>query len=86
MSKQSDAKEAQGYIEKANCCATCESLTFDLKMPAWMIGVNDRKALRDESPVYDDSYALQKNLRCGLGGFKAKKMGVCNKFAAKQTA
>lgn len=69
MSKQSEAKERQGYVPKAvpRTCTNCSRLIFDsvlMKTP-W------------------SSYTKDTNLRCTLGGFAVKKMGTCNLFQMK---
>ena len=73
MSKQSEAKAAQRYTDKAYCCSDCRNITRDMVLPAWMRG----------DPKYDNDTArnahlVEKNLRCGIGGFAVKKLGVCD--------
>jgi hypothetical protein len=72
MSKQSDAKQDQGYIPKAvpQTCMNC----FHFKM--------------DVVPVLNwqdkpTGYERETNKRCGLGGFAVQKMATCNKFKSK---
>jgi hypothetical protein len=36
MSKQSEAKERQGYTTNVRNCGNCARLEFDMKPPAWM--------------------------------------------------
>jgi hypothetical protein len=78
MSKQSEAKAAQGYMPNPMACANCMHLKFEMELPRWMQEENLQSPGR-----YGDGQALQKNLRCGLGGFAVKKMGTCNKWEAK---
>jgi len=33
-----------------------------------------------------NGYMMEKNLRCGLGGFAVKKMGLCNEWVIRGTA
>lgn len=70
MSKQSDAKKAQGYVAKAvpKTCGNCEHFTYDRIQPY--------------GP--GSSYWENKNLRCEFGGFAVKKMATCNEFLAKE--
>ena len=71
MSRQSEAKEAQGYVAKAipqtcvNCCH------FESEM------------VKRESRWMDTKWNEEKNLRCGIGRFAVKKMGTCNEWAGK---
>ena len=72
MSKQSEAKERQGYNAKAaqRVCMTCQHFMSD----------------HEEQRGYDgrlNGYMMEKNIRCGLGGFAVKKMGLCNEWAVK---
>jgi hypothetical protein len=71
MSKQSDAKERQMYTPKfvPMTCSNCAHMKCDMELPAWM---------GKQPGVWDDKYKLEKNHRCGLGGFAVKKMGSCN--------
>lgn len=67
MSKQSEAKEKQGYVPKAKpqTCVNCKHFTQEqilMKTP-W------------------SSYTKDTNLRCTLGGFKVMKMGTCNEWS-----
>lgn len=67
MSKQSKAKEKQGYVPKAKpqTCMNCKHFTHEkilMKTP-W------------------SSYTKDTNLRCTLGGFKVMKMGMCNEWS-----
>ena len=68
MSKQSDAKKAQNYIQKLDpkVCANCCNLQLD-KIPA----------------NYNPRVIVEKNLRCGIGMFAVKKMGTCDFFSKR---
>lgn len=70
MSKQSEAKEKQGYVAKAipMVCMNCKHFKFD---HVQTIKPSDR---------LPDGWWEDKNLRCGKGGFAVKKMGTCNEF------
>jgi len=63
MSKQSDAKETQGFLKDSPKCSNCKNFTFDTeeKRDGWT------------------SYVLvkQKNLRCSIGKFKVGKSNWC---------
>lgn len=68
MSKQGEAKAAQGYIDKVvpKVCSGCrhyKSDMFELK------------------GAFGESYKEEKNKRCGIGGFAVKKLGTCNEWA-----
>ena len=71
MSKQNDAKNKQGYEQKAipRTCMTC--VRFAMKTV----------------PVMDwqgkpSGYEKETNLRCTLGNFAVKKMATCLEWAA----
>ena len=63
MSKQTDAKAAQGYVEEIDPdrCGNCAHFTSD-------------KSTIDNGY---GPYTTEKKLRCGVGGFKIKKNGGC---------
>lgn len=69
MSKQSEAKVAQGYVLKAppKNCAVCKHFA---------------STTTEETGHYFTRYK-ESNLRCELGGFAVKKMAVCNKFEGR---
>lgn len=68
MSKQSEAKEAQGYQKRPACCTNCKNFTVD-KVP------------RSRWP--GDPYTFDKNKRCSIGGFAVQSTGYCGLFAWK---
>ena len=67
MSKQSEAKEKQGYTPKATprTCATCGHFQMDTV----------------ERESFGQKWTEDKNLRCGIGGFAVKKMATCNMWS-----
>jgi hypothetical protein len=67
MSKQSEAKEKQGYVPKA-IPQTCGNCGHFLSTKAKCAG------------YFGGEYIDEKNLRCGVGGFAVKKMGTCNEW------
>lgn len=72
MSRQSEAKEAQGYDPKpvAYICKNCHYFGCD---------VLDYRGFNGEV-----RFQQLKNLRCNLGGFAVKKTARCEKFAIKE--
>jgi hypothetical protein len=64
MSKQSDAKEAQGYTRDPLNCSTCKHFTSEI----------------EQVHSYGHTYSKETNLRCGIGGFAVKKMDRCNRW------
>jgi len=68
MSKQSQAKLAQGYEQKPipKTCANC--IHFK----------SDKEVIK--SAYSSNQYTKESNLRCGIGGFAVKKMATCNMF------
>lgn len=75
MSKQSKAKAAQGYVDKAipSTCATCAKFRFDL--------VDANAAHNAKYETKYPPYFVSKNMRCEIGGFAVKKLGTCNEWA-----
>lgn len=69
MSKQSEAKEKQGYIPKLKprACINCASYAHDEQTLTHAFG----------------SFVKSTNQRCAIGGFAVKKMGTCNEFLDK---
>lgn len=85
MSKQSEAKQAQGYTDKplVRSCGNCEHFKTERALPAWM--ARDKAAGRKAWNGREYSLELDgvaKNLRCGIGGFAVKKLGCCDHFQA----
>ena len=68
MSKQSEAKDTQGYRKSAACCMDCESFKRDVvPLNRWP----------------GDTYSTEKNKRCAIGGFAVQSTGHCTFFAWK---
>lgn len=67
MSKQSEAKERQGYQAKPvpATCVNCAYYASEFKQVKTRWGM---------------PYTKETNLRCGLGGFAIKKTATCNSF------
>lgn len=79
MSKQSEAKEKQGYTPKAipQVCGNCAHFQSEMKHPTWMKpGIHDHY-------LQDPSCAVESDLRCGIGSFAIKKMGTYNEWVGK---
>jgi hypothetical protein len=68
MSKQSEAKESQGYTRTLKMCSNCAWYESDLTPVENWAG-----------QVYHD----EKNIRCGLGGFKVHKTATCSRHKEK---
>lgn len=66
MSKQSEAKESQRYRRELDKCESCKHFKFDV--------------IEEKSRWSDQVYRTEKNLRCGIGGFKVHKTAVCAMF------
>lgn len=83
MSKQSVAKEEQGYSKASPKCGNCRRLLSDMVPVPWMVENNKERESCGLLPFYDLTLAqhnLEKNLRCGIGGFAVKKMGHCKRW------
>ena len=80
MSKQSEAKTAQGYTVKSNTCAGCANFSSERVLPAWMVkdGFTDRYTL--------EIHGIEKNFLCIVGGFAVKKTASCSVFNPKATS
>jgi hypothetical protein len=72
VSKQSEAKEVQGYRNQPDCCQNCKHFTKD----------TIEKSYYGSTKTWTED----KNMRCGVGGFAAKKTAVCNNFELKPAA
>jgi hypothetical protein len=75
MTKQSDAKAAQGYVAKPvpSTCGNCGHFASDTET-------------RTSGYVPHRVYTDESNLHCTLGSFAVKKMATCNQFAPKVAA
>jgi hypothetical protein len=69
MSKQSAAKQAQGFSDKPRTCSNCSFRKFDSVIPQWMVDCNYQNK---------EAFAQDKNQRCSLGGFAVKKSNTCD--------
>lgn len=69
MSKQSEAKQAQGYEQKPviTVCKNCKHFKFKI----------------EEYVPFGGVYYLDKEIRCGIGGFAIKKMATCKLYERK---
>jgi hypothetical protein len=68
MSKQSEAKLAQGYEPKPvpKTCVNCAHYRSDI---SFFKSAYSSKDIRQE-----------KDIRCGIGGFSVNKMATCSQF------
>ena len=67
MSKQSEAKEKQGYVAKLipSTCQNCANMISNEVRIEW-----------------HPTATKIAEFRCRIGGFAVKKMGSCNEFAS----
>ena len=73
MSRQSEAKESQGYSAKAPSCKSCINYMSEVEM-------------KPASFSWTQPYSVEKNRRCGVGGFAVSPAGHCTLWAvAAQT-
>lgn len=79
MSKQSEAKERQEYTPKLipGICSNCEHMVCKRELPKWVQAINGdgRYTLAE--------YGVDKEFRCGIGGFSIKKQGSCAEHVFK---
>ena len=76
MSKQSEAKAAQQYLENhiLPTCANCKHLMQDFFHFKGSIRIEGKNTIigKYEAPSYSE------NVRCGVGGFAVKKTATCS--------
>lgn len=68
MSKQSEAKEKQGFQVKPCVCGDCRHFTSD----------------KEEVNHGFGFYTKERNLRCSKGGFKVGKSNTCREWGATE--
>jgi hypothetical protein len=68
MSKQSDAKEKQGYTRVLKTCGNCRFLSKEI----------------EKVSNYYATYEMDKKLRCSIGGFAVQKMATCGNHELKK--
>jgi hypothetical protein len=79
MSKQSEAKQSQGYRTDPQNCGNCKNRQCDKALPDWMRRENERSV----RPVWSvESYGQESKQRCGLGGFAIRKTATCTRWEA----
>lgn len=84
MSKQSEAKAAQGYTTVVINCGNCAHRTCDISILPWMEIDNRREISKGNKPFYSlESHGTERNQRCGIGGFAIKKTATCTKHTPK---
>lgn len=81
MSKQSEAKEKQGYLNESPNCSSCKHFKFSLKLPAWMVNHNRDCVEGGFKAHYGEEHKVKKDLHCGIGGFKVAQRGSCKLIA-----
>lgn len=73
MSKQSEAKKEQGYVDKKPIqCSTCQHFKFDHVQ-------TQPPSTWSPNGLWED-----KNIRCGIGDFAVKKTARCEKHEFKK--
>ena len=83
MSKQSEAKEVQGYTTAVRNCGNCAHLTSETVLPKWAVELNEDYERRGREPRYRiPAYGVEKR-RCGIGGFAIKETAICNEYKPK---
>lgn len=83
MSKQSKAREEQGYKHEGPRCGTCKHFDSEFVPIKWMVERNDEFVNAGRPAPYDMTLPCNQkegNLRCSIGGFAVKKMGYCNRY------
>ena len=75
MSKQSDAKAAQGYEPKpiVRNCGSCAHFKCEIEVLKGYF-------------AWSDPREIERNKRCGIGSFAIKKTATCALWLAKASA
>lgn len=84
MSKQSDAKAAQGYQDKPapSTCGNCAHFATTRELPKWEQQRNKEDSAAGHRVRYTiNMYGIEVRPRCGPGGFAVKKSATCDQFA-----
>lgn len=82
-SKQAEAKESQGYTTAVRNCRNCAHMTSERALPAWMVRDNEERSRIGMLPYPVETFGIEKNFRCGIGGFAIKKTATCAKHMPK---
>ncbi len=77
------AKDAQGYTTAPKSCGNCANRTCKRVLPEWMVQANER---RGQKTYLLASHGVERDQRCGLGGFAIKKTATCAQWLAKVPA
>lgn len=89
MSKaeQTRAKEYQGYVKSGPSCGNCRHFLSDFVPIKWVVELNEEFAAKGRPPAYDvtlPANTVEKNMRCGIGGFPVKKTAYRNHWERKE--
>jgi hypothetical protein len=82
MSKQSEAKVAQGYRTEQQNCGNCQHRKCTVALPAWTEKYNQERP----GSYTLERHGLETNQRCGIGGFAIRKTATCVKWARLEVA
>ena len=83
MSTIADKKREQNYQPKGPTCAGCNNLKSEKVLPAWMREQNESLAKIKKADRWTlAEHGIEKNIRCGIGGFAVKKQGCCDLWGA----
>ena len=82
MSKQSEAKAAQGYTTEKRNCGNCAHLVFDMSPPKWML-TRRTQGIAHYTPEFLYRNEQECGHRCEIGGFAIKKTATCQHWQAK---
>lgn len=83
MSKQSQAREAQGYRHEGPRCGNCRRFTSDSVPIPWMVETNAKFVEQGKPAPYDmtlPANTREGNLRCQIGDFAIKKNAYCTQW------
>ena len=86
MSKQAEAKQAQGYSASGPTCSNCHHFTSEIVPINWMVHYNNECVAKGKDPYYDLTLPVSQketNMRCAIGGFAIKKTAYRNRWEGK---
>lgn len=86
MSKQSEAKTAQGYRDTPRNCGNCAHRQFTIAIRGYYAEENARSLANGDKPYYTDIdvYGEEGASKCGIGLFVVKKTATCSLHALKE--
>lgn len=86
MSKQSEAKQSQGYRTEQRNCGNCMHRSCEKVLPPWMERSNANGVGSNITFFTVERHGLEQRQRCGLGGFAIRKTATCDRWVLVEQA